>query len=1005
MGRGYFKAVLLSILLIVSLLAPLLMLAGTAEAQSEIVLRGKVAAYGNDLDGVPPLELYGIGDRPPIMAVDRIGSGAVVAAGTAATCRNGRWARYEWDILLDNAFQWMVPGAENVLWYGETADYSVYNDADRCSQLIEDLRDNFGYSVDNTVDNVFTEITSGLLAPYEILVIPQLQLGDNGTGGDPSQLPDTVVQTIRNFVVGGGGLLIMESSDFGGHNYYKVQNKILGDLDFCSLDSGFLGFQSDAIYDDTNNWGDPWQPIVDVDTTTDIGSAYEDETGEDEIGLYSPCSLTVAIFKKVCMPDLGQHCENWCWVAAAANSIYWWSQNGYPELIDDPADPQFPDNRYITYPLMPWSTHTVDSAGDVGWEDSIAVDNENGVHISYHGGGYLKYAYKPSGGSWSTYFVDNLSARYTSIAVDNENGVHISYYLSGLKYAYKPSGGSWTTTTVESADVVGLYTSIAVDGENGVHISYYLDIPNSDLKYAYKPSGGSWSTYFVDSTDDVGKWTSIAVDGENGVHISYYDDTNRDLKYAYKPSGENWSTHTVDGTGGVGEYTSIAVDNENGVHISYYHLTDVGYVFDLKYAYKPSGGSWTTTTVDNLGNAGKYTSIAVDGENGVHISYYNEGPNGDLKYAYKPSRSSWSTYFVDSTGDVGMWTSIAVDGKKGVHISYYDDTNEDLKYAYKPPYGYYRLLDEIATDCGRVFCEPVSDNDYFHGLQKFISDQGAPLMVHEIIDPAWVPTDPNTLPLPDPGTPGVVWQRPTFEDYRRELERCQDVLLWLDFEYEEIDHVVTGVGFSYDNTQILVSDPWTTGAPDHNNDFENKQYDIFPVVSEDPFVVFVSRLGQNATVPKMIYISPAVDWEGTATFGLENMYKISLEKDLWLYQGSKLVVKFYKYDNVTLQAESVIENITPPQQIKENENVPHPLGTPVPPPKFPTGTVQIARLVLTTDNTEEVISEIASFTVHQGDLRDRYIDILIDWAGDPGKQPAFRAEIIDILLQWASAPP
>jgi hypothetical protein len=145
-------------------------------------------------------------------------------------------------------------------------------------------------------------------------------------------------------------------------------------------------------------------------------------------------------------------------------------------------------------------------------------------------------------------------------------------------------------------------------------------------------------------------------------------------------------------------------------------------------------------------------------------------------------------------------------------------------------------------------------------------------------------------------------------------------------------------------------------------------------------------------------------WNGTATFELENMYKVSLGKDLELLGGSKLVVKFYKYGDI-LQAESVIHEFTPPENIENTENVPHPLGTPVPPFKYPTGTVQIARLALTTDDTGDVISIITSFTVHQSDLRDRYIDILIDWAGNPEKQPAFRDEIKDILLQWAGAPP
>jgi len=149
------------------------------------------------------------------------------------------------------------------------------------------------------------------------------------------------------------------------------------------------------------------------------------------------------------------------------------------------------------------------------------------------------------------------------------------------------------------------------------------------------------------------------------------------------------------------------------------------------------------------------------------------------------------------------------------------------------------------------------------------------------------------------------------------------------------------------------------------------------------------------------YISPAIPWTGTTTIHLENLYKVGLVKDLQLYTGSKLVVKFYKYDNVTFQAESVIENITPPSTILENENVPHPRAA----ERYSWGTVQMATLVLTTDNTENVISTIASFTVHQSDLRSRYMVILTAWGGHPEQQSAFRAEIMDILTQWSSAPP
>lgn len=54
-------------------------------------------------------------------------------------------------------------------------------------------------------------------------------------------------------------------------------------------------------------------------------------------------SVDAESFVKEGMPDFGQHCREWCWVAAAANSFYWWAQNGYPELLDDPTQP--PGNR------------------------------------------------------------------------------------------------------------------------------------------------------------------------------------------------------------------------------------------------------------------------------------------------------------------------------------------------------------------------------------------------------------------------------------------------------------------------------------------------------------------------------------------------------------------------------------------------------------------------------------------------------------------------------------
>ena len=178
---------------------------------------------------------------------------------------------------------------------------------------------------------------------------------------------------------------------------------------------------------------------------------------------------------------------------------------------------------------------TLDSAGDVGWYISIAIDSADKVHISY---------------------------------CDNTN--------DDLKFATNASG-SWIYITLDSADNVGKDTSIAIDSADKVHISYE-DVTNDDLKYATNASG-SWIYITLDSAENVGSYTSIAIDSTDKVYISYCYVTNGDLKYATNASG-SWVYTTLDSTGSVGYYTSIAIDSVDKVHISYYDNTNG----DLKYA-------------------------------------------------------------------------------------------------------------------------------------------------------------------------------------------------------------------------------------------------------------------------------------------------------------------------------------------------------------------------------------------------------------------------------------
>jgi len=88
---------------------------------------------------------------------------------------------------------------------------------------------------------------------------------------------------------------------------------------------------------------------------------------------------------------------------------------------------------------------------------------------------------------------------------------------------------------------------------------------------------------------------------------------------------------------------------------------------------------------DTASDLGLFTSIAINSNpptTTVHISYYDK-TNGDLKYISKNLySSSWETPIkVDEIGDVGQYTSLAVDQFKKSYISYYDSGSGNLKYA------------------------------------------------------------------------------------------------------------------------------------------------------------------------------------------------------------------------------------------------------------------------------------------------------------------------------------
>ena len=238
-----------------------------------------------------------------------------------------------------------------------------------------------------------------------------------------------------------------------------------------------------------------------------------------------------------------------------------------------------------------------------------------------------------------------------------------------------------------------VYPSLAVDSNNNVHISWYDDRDgNSEIYYKKCDNNGNNLTGDVRVTNDASNSEnpSIAVDSDNNVHISWVDgrDGNSEIYYKKYDNDGNILTGDVRVTNDASnsEDPSIAVDSDNNVHISWEDNRDGNpEIYYKKYDNNGDNLTGDVRVTNDTSDSG-LPSIAVDSDNNVHISWV-DGRDGNSEIYYKKLDNNGNTL----TGDVrvtndannSMYPSIAVDSDNNVHISWFDDRDGNWEIYYK----------------------------------------------------------------------------------------------------------------------------------------------------------------------------------------------------------------------------------------------------------------------------------------------------------------------------------
>jgi hypothetical protein len=386
-----------------------------------------------------------------------------------------------------------------------------------------------------------------------------------------------------------------------------------------------------------------------------------------------------------------------------------------------------------------WRTTQSDSAPRtyIGNTVNSSGLNHPGMALEYTGGGAGTLH-----GTWAAYGSANVFYG-TNGTSNNFNALHGNGTLAQMP------GEPFSTPDISiynggGADAANVGYTHQPDGRaillvksNVTAYTHHTDVPNNNIIQSSTVHGSTqrWQNIRISKA---AANTSTTETNVGRIYMTAYNADFKSLWYGSR-NGTTNTTMIIDGgsvtginnigaSGAVanaGEFSAVDYDSTGRPIIAYYDGTNDTVRVALGANDNPGTGNWTRSYLLPSGNAlykgsGKYISIKVDKNDGIHLSFFNS-VNNTVVYYYASSRAGIGTapngttvkcHAIDSVVAGGNWSDISVDNEGNPWIVYADSSRtnnyDGARIAYRTGNYANNTDPAVANTFSRPLTDPIS---------------------------------------------------------------------------------------------------------------------------------------------------------------------------------------------------------------------------------------------------------------------------------------------------------